>query len=205
MSCNTKASTTGNMIELATYTAAKTANVNKLPRKNVCGLDGSGISTLSTACVGKAPGSGAPASRLGDEGDSCGNIEGETTAFLHPPRKMSWRSPNPAGSPNSVLVSGTRFAASDGLVQGLGSSFVDGRHQIKSSRLLDHMPGSGDAVQLALLDLVMQLGRLLIDIDQTIILARKYDRRHVEFAVGLRGSRCSRNHQRRFNRAGLEL
>src|SRR4029079_2951119 len=53
MSCNTKASTTGNMIELATYTAAKTANVNKLPRKNVCGLDGSGISTLSTACLSK--------------------------------------------------------------------------------------------------------------------------------------------------------
>jgi hypothetical protein len=35
------------------------------------------------------------------------------------------------------------------------------------------MPRSGDGVQFALLDLVMQPNRLLIDINQTIILARK--------------------------------
>jgi len=58
---------------------------NRLPRKNVCGLDGSGISILSTTSVGNAFGSGAPASCFGDEGESCGNIESETTAVSPAP------------------------------------------------------------------------------------------------------------------------
>jgi hypothetical protein len=75
------------MIELATYTAAKTASVSRLPRKNVCGLDGSGIS--SAASAGKTFGSDAPAFCCGDDWACCGNVESETTAFLHPPRKSA--------------------------------------------------------------------------------------------------------------------
>jgi hypothetical protein len=71
------------MIELATWTAAKTARVSRLPRKNVCGLDGSGIS--SAASVSKSFGSGAPASCFGDGGGCCGNIETETTAISPSP------------------------------------------------------------------------------------------------------------------------
>jgi len=47
-------------------------------------LDGSGISILSAASVGKAFGSGAPASCFGEEED-CGNIENETTVFSPSP------------------------------------------------------------------------------------------------------------------------
>src|SRR5579871_258542 len=74
--------------------AAKTASVNRLPRKNVCGLDGSGISILSAASVGKGFGSrGAPASRRCDDWGCCGNIEGETTAVSPSPTLIRHLSP----------------------------------------------------------------------------------------------------------------
>ena len=72
-----------------------------------------------------------------------------------------------------------------GLVERLGSRFVDGRHQITGRGLLDHVTRSGDAVQFALLDFVMQPTRLLIDIDQAVVFARKYDRRHRKLVIGL--------------------
>lgn len=62
-------------------------------------------------------------------------------------------------------------------MQCLGSRFVDGRHQIMRRGLLDHVTGSGDAVQFALIDLVMKPARFLINIDQTIIFARNYGAR----------------------------
>src|SRR5689334_16508966 len=74
--------------------AAKTASVNRLPRKNVCGLDGSGISILAAASVGKAFGSrGAPASRCCDDWGCCGNVEGETTAVSPSPTLIRHLSP----------------------------------------------------------------------------------------------------------------
>jgi hypothetical protein len=48
-------------------------------------LDGSGISILSAASVGKAFGSGAPASCFGEEGGCCGNVESETKAVSPSP------------------------------------------------------------------------------------------------------------------------
>jgi hypothetical protein len=78
------------------------------------------------------------------------------------------------------------FKRHGGLVQCRGSGFVYGCHQIWSRRLLDHMPCSGDAVQFALLDLVMQCDGLLVDVDQTIILTRMCDRCRRRKGSGLR-------------------
>jgi hypothetical protein len=63
--------------------AARTASANRLPRKNVCGLEGSGIS--SAAAVGKVLGSGAPASCFGDDEGCCGTIETESTTVSPSP------------------------------------------------------------------------------------------------------------------------
>ena len=68
-------------------------------------------------------------------------------------------------------------------MQCLGRGFVDGRHQIRRRRLLDHVPRSGDAVQFALLDLVMQPDRWLIDIDQAVVLTRKNGRAAFPFQL----------------------
>jgi len=73
------------------------------------------------------------------------------------------------------------------LVQGLSGSFVDCRHQISSSRLLDHVASAYNAVQLALLDFAVQSGGLLVNIDYAVFFARNYDGRHGKFVVDAAG------------------
>ena len=62
-----------------------------------------------------------------------------------------------------------------------------------------------DAAHLAVLDLVMQPARLLVDVDEAIVLAGEDGDRHSQLAVGFRRQHCSWHHQRCFGGAGTKL
>ena len=111
-------------------------------------------------------------------------------------------------------LSGAKFLQlRDQITEATGAQFllqpcrglVDRSHEVGRIRLLDHMARIRHAAHLAVLDFVMQPARLLVDVDEAIVLAGEDGDRHGQFAVGFRRQHCGRDHQRGLGGAGPKL